>query len=83
MADLLQHICVKVQVCIPPKVSPTERGLKCEGILDSHLLPDDHSCGSLLRFLDSEATVSETEGVSLLLKDEGENPFLVLVVLGD
>ncbi len=65
MAYFLQHICVKVEICIASKVSSTKRGLKSVRILDSQFSPNNHTGCCLLGLLYCKTTIVETEGVSL------------------
>ena len=67
MADLLQHVCVEMEICVTPKVSSTEGSLKGVRVLDAQLSPNNYTGSSLLRLLYCEAAIDKAECVCLSL----------------
>jgi hypothetical protein len=67
MADLLQHVCVEVEICVATKVSSTERSLKGIRVLDAQLSPNNYTGCSLLGLLYCKAAIDKAECVCLSL----------------
>jgi hypothetical protein len=67
MADLLQHVCVEMEICVAAKVSSTKRSLKGVRVLDAQLSPNNYTGCSLLGFLNRETAIDKAECVCLSL----------------
>lgn len=65
MADLLQHVCVEVEISVAAEVSSTEGSLKGVRILDAQLSPNNYTGCCLFRLLYCEAAVDKAECVCL------------------
>ena len=83
MPDLLQHVCVKVEISVSAKVCSAKGSLEGVRVLDTQFSPNDDTSCRLLGFLDCKATVDKAESISLSLQYKWKHSFCVLIIFGN